>query len=49
MISIYCISFYAMTFMLVILCNMDIEYVDIVHGLNIEIVQPILYIDLFTI
>lgn len=49
MTTIYCIVFYSMTFILVILCNMGIESIDILFGLNIEIAQPILYIILFII
>lgn len=48
MTTIYCIVFYSITFILVILCNMGIESVDILFGLNIEIAQPILYISIFT-
>ncbi|WP_373598243.1 hypothetical protein [Paraclostridium bifermentans] len=49
MTTIYCTVFYAMTFMLVILCNIGIESVDILFGFNIEIAQPILYLVLFII
>lgn len=48
MTTIYSIMFYSISFVLVMICNMGIEYVDIVFERNIEITQPILYISLFT-